>query len=176
MTSIKTTHFKGIVFRAHKPFRASTPLSGEGTSFHGGRFNPKGIAALYTALEQTTAFAEHQQGFLHRPQPTTLCAYEVDCADIVNLTNPDILKTLNIRESELSCPWELIVENKKTPPSWRLAKKLIGESVAGIIVPSFTKNAHKNSKNLVLWHWGSTLPHKVIVIDDENRLAVDSEI
>jgi len=163
--------FKGIVYRAHKPVWASSPLSGEGAKVHGGRFNPKGVAALYTAIEQITALAEHQQGFPHRPQPITLCAYEVDCSDLVDLTDPKNLDALNIKETDLSCAWEIIADNKKNPPSWKIAEELINDNVAGIIVPSYARNTPVGGKNIVFWHWEGTTPHKVIVIDDEKRLS-----
>lgn len=168
-----TVTYKGVVFRAHKPHHASSPSSGEGASYYGGRFNPKGVAALYTSIEETTALAEHQQGFLHRPQPTTLCAYNVDCEDILDLTNPGIRQQYKIKIMDLACPWEDLIDKKAIPPSWRITKKLIGEDIAGIIVPSFAKNAPKDGKNIVFWHWGKTHPHRVIVIDDEYRLPKD---
>jgi RES domain-containing protein len=39
----------GLVYRAHNPRWAFEPTSGEGARMHGGRFNPKGRAALYTS-------------------------------------------------------------------------------------------------------------------------------
>ena len=170
-----TIIFKGIVFRAHKPRRSISPTSGEGARFHGGRFNPKGVAALYTSLEESTAFAEHQQGFLHRPQPMTLCAYEVECADILDLTDSANRKSYKIRPSDLACPWEDLIDRKITPPSWEISQRLMNAGVAGIIVPSYAKNAPKKGRNLVFWRWGETNPHRVTVIDDEYRLPKNKD-
>lgn len=52
--------FRGLVYRAHAPRWATAPLSGEGAARHGGRFNPIGMAALYTALGLETAWTEAQ--------------------------------------------------------------------------------------------------------------------
>ena len=40
---------------------------------------------------------------------------------------------------------------------------------AGLRVPSFAKGATGEDLNLVLWVWGSTLPAKLVLIDDEGR-------
>lgn len=165
--------FQGCVYRAHNPCWSFNVLSGDGAKRYGGRFNAKGVPALYTSLTPAVAFAEYQQGFSHRPQPTLLCAYEVDCEDILDLTNEGILRTYNIMQSDLSCAWEVLAQDKKPSPSWLLADALIERGVAGIIVPSFAKNAPYGGKNLVFWRWGETRPHKVTVYDDFSRLPTN---
>jgi RES domain-containing protein len=137
---------------------------------HGGRFNPQGIPALYLALSPTVALAEYNQGFPHRPQPLTLCAYQVDCANIIDLIEEHERSRLQTSHEVLACPWEMLLALKQTPPSWKLADRLIKEGAAGIIVPSYARNAPNLGKNLVLWQWSDTPPHQVMLIDDHNRL------
>jgi len=168
-------HFRDFVYRAHDPRWAFNALSGDGAKRHGGRFNPQGVPALYTSLTQTVALAEYHQGFPHRPQPTTLCTYEVDCSSILDLTDPGILKSHKIDASDLACAWELLASNKVVPPSWTLANKLIKRGIAGIIAPSFTPNAPAEGKNLIFWRWAKRRPHKVTVIDDFSRLPQDQD-
>jgi RES domain-containing protein len=163
--------FQGIVYRAHKLPRVTTPLSGKGAQTSGGRFNPLGIPAFYTGLTQTVALAEYNQGFPHRPQPTALCAYEVDCEDVLDLTDPVVRATQGIAMDDLACGWMLLVKQRKTPPSWTIAEQLIKSGVAAIIVPSFASNAPQGGKNLVFWNWGNTPPHKVTVIDDNDQIS-----
>lgn len=80
--------FRGLVYRAHNPQWSWTPLSGEGASRHGGRFNRRGVPALYTSLSPVTAIREAQP--LGRPmQPLTLCAYEVDIEPVVDTLDED---------------------------------------------------------------------------------------
>ena len=166
---------RGLVYRAHNPYWSFSPLSGEGARQDGGRFNPKGTAALYTSLTETVALAEYHQGFPRRPQPATLCAYEVDCADIADLTDAATRSALHVQETDLSCPWEWLVGIGQQPPSWVLAARLIQQGLAGIVVPSFAVNAPPNGKNLVFWRWDNVLPHQVVLIDDDERLPRNQE-
>lgn len=162
--------YQGLVYRAHNPYWSFSPLSGDGAKHRGGRFNPKGIAALYTSLSQTVALAEYHQGFPRRPQPTTLCAYEVNCEDVVDLTHFNTRDSWGFCDEDLSCPWEVIAAHGETPRSWVLAKRLITEGAAGIIVPSFAINAPAAGKNLVFWQWEQVPPHQVQLIDDNDSL------
>jgi RES domain-containing protein len=62
-------------WRILAPKWAHDPLSGSGAARFGGRFNPKGIPALYFSESIDTAFAEYQQDLLVRPG--TFCAYQL---------------------------------------------------------------------------------------------------
>lgn len=162
--------FTGLAFRAHNPYWSFAPTSGEGAKERGGRFNPKGTPALYLSLGQTTALAEYNQGFPHRPQPTTLCAYEIDCEAVIDLTDANTRKEVGTNLTEMACGWELLLAMGKTPPTWTLARQQIAQGAAGVLVPSYARNAPAGSRNLVLWRWGDNLPHRVALIDDEGRL------
>lgn len=140
---------------------------------HGGRFNRKGCAALYNSLSAETAWAEAQQAFPFKAQPMTLCGYVVDCDTVVDLTSYETLIRLEIDPKDLACPWEDLASRDITPPSWKIADKLIDAGVAAIIVPSFASAAGRDAKNVVFWKWADTLPHMVRVIDDESRLPHD---
>ena len=168
-------HFQGLAYRAHNPYWSFDPLSGDGAKRHGGRFNPQGMPALYLALSPTVALAEYNQGFPHRPQPVTLCAYEVDCADIIDLTDAAELSRLQTSNEVLSNPWEMHLAMKQMPPTWELTTQLINAGAAGIIVPSYARNAPENGKNLVLWRWSDIFPHQVLLIDDYERLPKNQD-
>lgn len=171
--SLPTITFTDLVYRAHHPRWAYDPVSGEGASRHGGRFNRPGTPALYTALRPETAWLEAQQGFAFKAQPMTLCGYDVDCADIVDLTSGDVLKALGVASPDLGCAWEDMADRGLTPPSWSLADRLIAEGAAGVIVPSFADRADRDDRNLVFWKWSKVPPHKVSVVDDHGRLPKD---
>jgi hypothetical protein len=75
------------VYRAYNPRWAFAPDSGHGAATAGGRFNPVGMPALFTALIFETVWLVAQQAFPFKAQPMTLCAHEVDCEDILDLTD-----------------------------------------------------------------------------------------
>jgi RES domain-containing protein len=151
------------------------PLSGEGAKKHGGRFNRPGKIALYTSLDPTTAWMEAQQGFPFKPQPMTLVAYQVDCPDLVDLTQTKILKKLNLTKVDLACAWEGLSSQGQEPPTWTLADKLHEMGFVGVIAPSFAPGCKKENRNFVLWEWSDTLPHRISVIDDLGRLPKSGE-
>jgi RES domain-containing protein len=165
--------FSGTVFRAHNPRWSFAPTSGDGAKRHGGRFNRPGIPALYTSLHYETAWAEAQQGFPFKPQPLTICAYEVDCADVVDLTDPEERAAHTVLAEDMACPWEHLADHKIVPPSWLITDRLQAAGVAAIIVPAYAPGA-AGQRNLVFWHWADSPPHRLTLVDSERRLPRDS--
>ena len=162
-------HFQGLLYRALNPIRAREPLSGIGARLHGGRFNPKGTPALYTAMSVMTAIREANQ--IGTLQPTTLVSYEADITPIFDATDGDALKTYDMTPADLAAEdWRLQMRAHGKAPTQILAEKLIADGYAGLRVPSFSKGASGEDLNMVLWAWGSTLPAKLVLIDDEGRL------
>jgi RES domain-containing protein len=49
----------------------------------------------------------------------------------------------------------------------------MGRGHAGILAPSFAPGATHADNNLVLWKWGTELPHRVTVYDPSGRLPKD---
>jgi RES domain-containing protein len=131
------------------------------------------MLALYTSRRMQTAWLEAQQAFPFKAQPLTLCAYEVDCADVADLTDPSGCAALGVTREALACPWEALADRRETPPSWILARRLQAQGIAAIIVPSFAYGATAEDVNVVFWTWGPILPHRLAVIDDEHRLPLD---
>jgi RES domain-containing protein len=172
---IPATEFSGIVYRAHHPMWSYQPLSGEGAKHHGGRFNRPGKSALYTSLDPTTAWMEAQQGFPFKPQPMTLVAYQLDCADLVDLTQPETLNLLEQTTANLACAWEDMAIQGLEPPTWGLADKLHRMGIVGAIVQSFAPGCKGENRNLILWEWSDTQPHCIAVIDDLGRLPKSGE-
>jgi len=166
--------FVGTVYRAHNPRWSFAPDSGQGAALTGGRFNPVGTAALYTSLRFQTAWLEAQQAFPFKAQPMTLCAYEVDCAGVLDLTDPATRDANAIMPADLACAWKDMATRGLTPPSWVIATRLTAQGVAGIIVQSFASGATPADVNAVFWAWAPEPPHQVRVIDDFQRLPKDS--
>jgi len=165
--------FQGTVYRAHHPRWSFAPESGEGAARHGGRFNAKGRPALYTSLRPETAWLEAQQGFAFKAQPLTLCAYAVDCTEVLDLTDAAVASALGVEAGELACAWEDDAEQGRLPATWRLADRLTAAGAAAVVVPSFAPGTAARDLNLVFWDWSPEPPHRVRAIDDEGRLPRD---
>lgn len=162
--------FASDCYRAHHPKWSFSPLSGDGAKVHGGRFNPKGIPALYLGLTIEGAVFEASQGFAAKLEPLTICLYEVDCEDIVDLSTEDGRRDAGVELDEMACAWALDVAEGRMPASWRVAKALIALGHAGVLVPSFARCARPDMRNLVLWEWAPRLPRRVMVHDPSGRL------
>jgi RES domain-containing protein len=162
--------FRGVVYRAHNPRWAFSPLSGEGAARTGGRFNRPGSPALYTSLTVETAIREASQGFPRKLDPLTLVTYEVDCDQVADLTAGPERSRLHISSTELACAWKLLAHEGKPVPSWAVANRLMEAGHAGILVRSFAPGATDADVNLVLWQWGDSRPHRVAVHDPDRRL------
>lgn len=172
-SALPFTRFDGLVYRAHHPAWAYDPESGEGAKLHGGRFNRVGTACFYAALSLETAWLEAQQGFAFKAQPLTICSYRAELSEILDLTNPDVRDAAQVTLAQLSCAWERLAGDRKTVPTWELADRLIAAGCTGVIVPSFASRATADDRNLVLWSWSREAPHRLEVIDDEQRLPRD---
>lgn len=161
----------GTCYRAHDPRWGFKPTSGDGAAVRGARFNPKGVPALYLGLSVMTAVKEANQGFAHRIDPCVLCSYDVDCADVVDLTSEANRAEVSVTTEDMSCAWALAKGER--PASWAIHDRLAGQGSAGIVVPSFAPGAEADDRNLVLWKWGPDLPHQVAVFDPSGRLPKD---
>ncbi|EAB6718225.1 RES domain-containing protein, partial [Salmonella enterica subsp. enterica] len=106
--------YQGPLFRALNPVYAREPLSGRGAELYGGRFNPKGMPALYTSLTVTTALREaNQVGAL---QPTTLVSYDADIGLVFDTRVVAALAAEGIDDKTLA------------DPTWRDQMKALGEA------------------------------------------------
>ena len=165
--------WQGVAYRAHDPRWSFAPTSGEGAAIQGGRFNPKGVPALYLALTVEGMLLEMGHGFAHRFDPLTICSYTVDVDDVVDLRTAGDQKNAGVSPGDLASPWAHDVASGRIPASWTLARRLIADGAAGILVPSFARGARVGSANLVLWRWGVDLPHRVEIHDPQERLPKD---
>lgn len=155
-------------WRVLAPKWAHDPLSGAGAAVRGGRFNPPGVPALYMSEDFATAVAEYEQDLGIRPG--TLCAYEVAGARIADLGDARTLAALGVSAATLKNPWKQIAfVEKREPPTWLLAKRLIAQGVEGIRAPS----AQAAGYNIVLWRWNVEGAAKVAALDPLRDLPAD---
>jgi RES domain-containing protein len=156
-------------FRAHDPRWSWAPHSGDGAAQAGGRFNWKGLPTLYLSLSPITALRETSQGFGHRLDPLVLCSYDVDCEDVVDLSDAASRATAGVDVADLACAWALDLVDGRRPASHCVVERLLKNGAAGALMPSFANGAGADH-NLVLWRWGPDLPHRVKVYDPSGRL------
>jgi RES domain-containing protein len=161
--------YAGLLYRALNPVYAADPLSGQGAALHGGRFNPRGMAALYVAMSLPTALREaNQVGHL---QPTTLIAIQATVRNLFDTRDESTLGQHGLTEAELADPgWRDAMLRKGEAPTQTLARKIHAGGHAGMVVRSFARGADALDFNMVLWRVdgpGVTLE----VIDDHNRLS-----
>lgn len=162
--------FEGLLYRALNPVWAREPLSGEGARRHGGRFNPKGMPALYTSLSIMTAIREANQ--IGTLQPTTLVAYRGDLEPVFDATKVDATRKYGLGPADLGADdWRIRMRDDGKAPTQLLAERLIADGYVGLRVRSFARGAGDADLNLVLWRWGATAPARLVLVDDERRLG-----
>jgi RES domain-containing protein len=131
------------------------------------------VPALYLSLTLEGMLLEMGHGFAHRFDPLTICSYQVDVDDIVDLRTKRARKAAEVEFADMACAWALDLANGHEPASWAIAKRLIANGAAGILAPSFASGARSGRHNLAVWRWGPELPHRVVVHDPDHRLPRD---
>jgi len=162
--------FSGLLYRALNPVHAHVPLSGRGAKLYGGRFNPLGLPAIYTALSPTTAIRESNQvGTL---QPTTLAAFRAEIEAVFDIRDPALMARQGLAPADLARDdWRDRACAKTGAPTQALAIALLHNGFSGLLVRSFAPGAGPDDLNLVLWQW-NTRGARLQVVDDENRLGL----
>ena len=165
--------YDGKLYRALNPVFAREPLSGRGAALYGGRFNPKGVPALYTSLSIVTALKEaNQAGNL---QPTTLVSYEASIESVFDCRNESALAAEGMDADLLAArTWRDEMRSDGEATTQRFARRLMEAGRHGLLVRSFAPGAKADDLNLVLWRWGQDGPARLSLIDDEKRLSPDT--
>lgn len=161
--------YVGPLYRALNPVYAREPPSGRGAAIYGGRFNPKGLETLYTALDPATALREaNQVGDL---QPTVLVSYKADLGPVFDTRKADELAEYGMTADSLADPsWRATMLDGWPVPTQDLAGRLIGDGYAGLLIRSFAPGTTPVNLNLVLWRWSGK--HATLeTVDDEDRLG-----
>lgn len=162
--------YRGKLYRALNPIYAREPLSGEGARRYGGRFNPRGVPALYCSLSIMTALREANQ--VGTFQPTTLVAYEAEIDGIFDSRDDAALLTEGVDAAALAAStWRDEMGTSGESRTQTFARSVIAKGYCALLVRSFAQGASDQDLNLVLWKWGDAPPARLVLIDDEGRLA-----
>lgn len=166
--------FVGTAYRAHDPRWSFRPTSGEGAAAKGGRFNPRGVPALYLSLTAIGAVREANQGLAFHIDPCVLCSYAVDCNGLVDVRTADGRAEGGVSEADMAAGWLTLAQAGRTPPTWAMARRLIAAGRSGVVAPSYAPGATEADANLVLWRWGAEGDCRVAVHDPDGRLPRDA--
>lgn len=165
-----SARYQGKLYRALNPIYAREPLSGRGAELYGGRFNPKGVPALYASLSLMTALREANQ--VGNLQPTTLVSYDAEIERVFDCRDDAALESEGMDAAELADPtWRDEMRRSGEARTQVFASRLIAASYNGLLVMSFAPGAGADDLNLVLWKWGDKAPCRLALIDDEHRLS-----
>lgn len=161
--------YEGRLYRALNPIYAREPLSGRGAELYGGRFNPKGLPALYTSTSIMTALREANQ--VGNLQPTTLVSYDADIDSVFDSRDKAALLAMQMDDATLAnASWRDEMTTNGEARTQIFARHLIKNGFSGLLVRSFAPGAREEDLNIVLWNWGTKTSH-LALIDDENRLS-----
>jgi RES domain-containing protein len=162
--------YRDKLYRALNPVYAHDPLSGRGAALFGGRFNPKGVEALYCSLTIMTALREANQ--VGNLQPTTLVAYQAKIDTLFDCRDDRALREMGMDAVMLADDgWREQMRLKGEAATQSFARRLLTAGYHGLLVQSFAKGAGIDDLNIVLWQWSSSPPSQLTLIDDEHRLS-----
>ena len=119
-------------------------LLGQGSFLHGGRWNAiESFRAVYGSTEDTVAVAESRAtaDYLHISvpfrTPRLLVAIELSLGAILNLTSPEIRKSLGIELDELSAEdWRKSQEAGRESLTQAIGRAVFVNKGEGLLVPS----------------------------------------
>ena len=161
--------YQGKLYRALNPIYAREPLSGRGAELYGGRFNPKGMPALYTSLSIMTALREANQ--VWSLQPTTLVSYEAEIERVFDSRDEEALARRDGCRTQLAdATWRDQMKarekrNAELCPAARPPPAITGYS-SGALRPARPWTTSTSSSGN-----GASAPGRLVLIDDENRLG-----
>ncbi len=162
--------FRGKLYRALNPVYAHEPLSGKGAELYGGRFNPRGMPALYCSLTVLTALREANQ--IGNLQPTTLVSYEAEIEGVFDGRDEAALRSEGMDAAALADPtWRDQMKASGEARTQSFVRAIFAKGYRALLVRSFAPGSGESDLNLVLWKWGSTAPARLVLIDDEGRLS-----
>jgi RES domain-containing protein len=142
--------FSGTLFRSCEPQFANPDdvLTGEGSRRFGGRWNPKGMAAVYgsftpeTAMAETLAYSRYLGLPPQAAMPRTFVAVSVRLACVFDLTIGEHRRLLRVSERRmLETDWREALRQGKTALTHEVAQGAFKAGLEGLIVPSAAAQA-----------------------------------
>lgn len=157
LSHIQGGSFSAIVFRTASPRYSDERevLSGIGALKGGGRWNPKGIAAVYcsvtpeAALAETFALQRYYNWPDHSALPRVMVGIEVELVRVLNLTDGAVRKRLQISQARmLETDWRAEVADGLEPLTQTIGQAAFDSRFEAIQVQSATE---LRAPNLVIF-------------------------
>jgi RES domain-containing protein len=173
LARLPSVPFTGVVYRSSTPKYAteSDLITGEGSRRFGGRWNPLGIAMIYTSLTPETAMAEtlarnRYYGIpIEDAMPRTFVAIDVNLRKVLDLRDGVIRRRLQISETKIvTLDWRKELLAGHEPITQRLGRAVHSCNWEGMIVPSA---ADMMGHNLLIFPEIIDLDSKLIVRNPE---------
>lgn len=125
---------QGIAFRAVSLAYYHNGMSPKGARENAGRFNRKGLSALYIGLDHETAIAEFYGS--EPPTPLVLLPVNFDVKNIIDITGD--LKGWPRDWKAWNTDWRKALSAKGKPDcaSWRCGDDAVKRRMSGILYPS----------------------------------------
>lgn len=137
--------FQGDVMRSVSILHANAKdiFSGEGAAVRGGRWNPRGIDAVYASLSVTTAVREAYQELLRfgfsasTARPRTFCGAQVTLQNVLDLSEKNIRRAIGFTVSELvDEDWLAIQQEGDESWTQAIGRGAFEARFEGLLVPS----------------------------------------
>lgn len=145
--------FDGVIIRsvATKYANENDFFSGEGAAASGGRWNRRGISAVYASLDVITTTHEAYQnlvdfGFpMTKIQPRVMAGAKAQFDKVIDLTDAKIRAKIGFTVKELvGEKWEAIQASGEESWTQAIGRGCLSAGFAAILVPSARNSAGKN--------------------------------
>ncbi len=158
------------LWRVYVPAWGWRPLSGDGAARFGGRWNPTGMAAIYAALELTTAWSEYNQGLTQHPG--LVVRLRLGGASLADASDVDLRSRFAIPPDLGGDAWRAEAARGGSSASQRAGAAMAAAGIDGLIYPSAMS---PGGRCVVLWRWNEDGGPALAVEDPEGRLPADAQ-
>ena len=149
----RASALRGEIYRSAAPKYATTAdlVTGEGSRRFGGRWNSRGVAAVYgsftpqAALEETLAHSRYYRLPLNTSMPRTFVAIEFTLTAVLDITDGKVRQSLGISEKRLlECDWRAEVAAGKMPVTQAVGDAAYHAGLEAILVRSAADSSDRN--------------------------------
>jgi RES domain-containing protein len=174
----RAVSFQGDVMRSvsMRHANATEIFSGKGAAARGGRWNPRGLEAIYASASVITAVREAYQELLRHgfsassARPRVFCGARVKLQNGLDLTDKMIRRAIGFTLAELVDEnWLAIQQGGQESWTQAIGRGAFEAGLEGLIVPS--ARDRPNGKNLVIFPTNLRRGSRINVIGKEDLPA-----